>query len=160
MKSLKGIVNILLFVLVLVVALACLLLLLHLLPLILFFSRIGNKKSEQEYREFMLSIEGGNFMCYTNKKKSRAFIEREIIPILPEGTSILFLEGKQLHSDFGVKLNYRFLYQVRYGNDFPTLIKIRNSEMIRRSINNEVYNVMNNGKQINRLSDTIDDFFQ
>jgi hypothetical protein len=120
-----------------------------------FDERAFNKK----YIAFLQEIDGMKFFCYNNNTKSQNYIEGNILPILQRDVQVIFLDGKIPKSDYETKFISRMLYSIRNKKGFPYLLKVSNGQLIDESVNNDFYNTMNQGKDINILSKKINLFF-
>lgn len=125
------------------------------------FLWIKEKKFNQEYLEYLKTIEGTNFFCYNNRKKGREYIEKQIIPNLPEEVEVIFLNGRKIESDpYEQKYLSRAFSGFKNYTRFPQLLKIRNGEAIDCSLNSELFNCINQGADENRIYTKMIDFFE
>lgn len=150
------------FILVLIsINIVGLFLLLSPIIIILFILNYFNSlKSEKKYADFLLRINGTKFFCYNNKKNSRDFIEKNILPLLPSDIKVIFLDGKMPVSDYDPKFISRILYKIKDRKGFPYLIEVSNGQLIDKSINNDFYNTMNQNKDVGPLCKKIISFYQ
>ena len=131
------------------------------LIIILFiFNYFASLKSDKKYADFLLTINGMKFFCYNNKKNSKDFIEKNILPALTSDIKVIFLDGKVPISDYDPKFISRILYKIKDRKGFPYLIKVSNGQLIDKSINNDYYNTMNQNKDVEQLSKKIMSFYQ
>ncbi len=124
------------------------------------FLFLKRKKLEKKYTEYLGDNGGMNFFCYNNRKNSKAFIENEIIPNLKDGIEIVYLNGKQVESEYNKESLSEALYNLKNYSRFPHLMKIRDGKLIDKSINNLFYNVLNMNKTCADLLDEIHGFFE
>ena len=122
-----------------------------------FFQR---KRFEKKYAEFLTDNNGKNFFCYNNKKNSKEYIEKQIIPNLTNVIEIVYLNGKKVESEYHNEFVSEALYKLKDYSRFPHLMKIRNGKLIDKSINNPFYNVLNLNKPKNELLTQINRFFE
>jgi hypothetical protein len=128
---------------------------LFLLPI----SYFQNKINEKAYSEFLKANNGKNFFCYNNKVKAQFFIEENILPNLRKDIHIVFVNGRQVESEFGSEAISKALREFKHYQKFPHLMKIRNGEVIDVSINNHFYNTLTLKNEATELLKEIDIFF-
>ena len=156
-EKLKNIIAIIILVLI------GLVLLLIFSPLIIISQiseHIENKKNEKRYLEYLLEMDGHKLFCYNNRKDCQEFIEEQIIPILPSDVKLIFLEGKYPKSDYSEKFASTVLYKIENQVGFPYLLKVQNGIVLEKSVNNELYNSLNQGHDIQALFNVINKFYQ
>lgn len=107
-----------------------------------------------------MAFEGKNFFCYNNRKKCRVFIEESIRPQLTQSVEYIYLDGRKPVSAYDPVFVAQLLYSVKNYTKFPHLIKIRNGKLIERSINNQLFNTLEQKKPITPLLKEIDSFFE
>lgn len=117
-------------------------------------------KSEREYEDFLLTIDGTKFFCYNNRKKNKEFIEKIILPTLSSDIKVIYLDGKTPKSDYDQKFISRLLYSIKDRKGFPYLLKISNGQLVDKSISNDFYKTMNQNKDIGQLNKNIISFYQ
>lgn len=133
------------------------------MPLFLVAKAFGwffNKIRERQFNKYLNQLEGKNFFCYNNKSQSLEFIIDHLIPNLPASVEVIFLDGKTPKSDYERKFISRALCQFKKYQGFPHLLKIRNGNIIDESINNELFNIINQNKPIDDLMLKISRFFE
>ena len=118
------------------------------------------KKFEKKYSKFLNENNGKNFFCYNNRKNSIQFIKNDILPNLNEGIEIVYLNGKKIESKYESQFISEALYGLKHYNKFPHLMKIRNGQLIDKSINNPFYGVLNMNKSKTELLNKINQFFE
>jgi len=118
------------------------------------------KSFEKKYAEFLKEIDGKNFFCYNNRKNSKQYLEEEILPKLNDGIEIVYLNGKRIESEYNSEFISEALYGLKHYNKFPHLMKIRNGQLIDKSINNPFYGVLNMNKSKTELLNKINQFFE
>lgn len=116
------------------------------------------KRFEKEYSAFLNDNNGMNFFCYNNRKNSKSYIEKNIIPNLNAAIEIVYLNGKRVESK-NVFISTALLRLKNY-NRFPHLMKIRNGKLLDKSINNPFYNVLNLKKDKTELVTQINLYFE
>ena len=119
------------------------------LPFIIIFSifeHFKQKRFIKEYNNYLLSIEGKKFFFYNNRKNNHHYVEKNIISKLTDDVEYVFLEGKNLKSEFNRKYLSHMLFNVSDRKDFPYLIKINNGKALDKSINSKFYNFKNQNK--------------
>lgn len=124
------------------------------------FIWIGNRIRERQFKEYLKQLEGKNFFCYNNKSKSLDFIEGNILPNLPESVEVIFLNGRTPESAYEQKFISHALYGLKNYHGFPHLLKIRNGSAIDESLNNELFNTIQQNKPTNELFELMADFFE
>lgn len=122
-------------------------------------SYFQRKRFEKKYALFLFKNNGKNFFCYNNRKNAK-YIEEEIIPGLADGVEIVYLNGKSLQTNCNAEFISEALYQLKNYNRFPHIMKIRNGQLIDKSINNPFYNVLNLNKPKNELLRQVNLFFE
>ena len=132
------------------------------IPFVLILMPIGyfqRKKFEKKYVGFLAKNDGKNFFCYNNRKNSKKYVEEAILPNLKEGIEIVYLNGQKIESSYDAQLISEALYALKHYNKFPHLMKIRNGQLIDKSINHSFYGVLNMNKSKEDLLNKIDLFF-
>jgi len=132
-------------------------------PLIListFINKIESKTLEEEYRQYLLEIDGHKLFCYNNRKHTKEFIEKQIMPILPKDVKLIFLDGRFPVSEYPHQFTSMLLYNIRNQVGFPYLLRIQEGNVLEKSINNELYNSLNQGHDTKPLYDAINNFYQ
>ncbi len=124
------------------------------------FLSYSDKKRQAAFRKFVLQIGDKNFFCYNNRSDAKEFIEQKIIPNLPKEIEIIYLNGRELQSDYDETFVSMLLYSFKEYKKFPHLLKIRNGQIIDLSINNRTFNCINQGKPIENMFDEINSFFE
>ena len=117
------------------------------------------KQFEKKYAKYLMEISGKNFFCYNNRKNSKEYIEKNIIPYLDSQIEVVFLNGTVVESDFDNKFISEALYKLKHYRKFPHLMKVRDGKVIDRSINNPFYEVLNMKKAKANLLSTVNEFF-
>ena len=140
------------------------------LMLLLFFSPLiilsmvsghkANKRNEKLYLDYLLEIDGHKLFCYNNRKDCRKFIEQQIIPYLPADVKLIFLDGRFPVSEYSHQFASTVLYKIQNQVGFPYLLKVQGGTLIEKSINNEVYNSLNQVHDIQVLYTAINKFYQ
>jgi len=115
---------------------------------------------KKRYTKYLPKIEGKNFFIYNNRKNSTLFIENNLIPHLNKDVEVIFLDGEYPKSTFSREFISHMLHDLKNYKKFPHLMKVRNGEVLDQSVNNELYNTLNQGKAIDNLIDTIHSFFE
>ena len=118
------------------------------------------QRKKRKFSANLLTLEGKNFFCYNNRKKCRLFIEESIRPQLAQYVEYIYLEGRQPVSAYDPIIVSQLLYSVKNHSKFPHLIKIREGELIQYSINNQLFNTLEQKKPIEPLLKEIDGFFK
>jgi len=133
------------------------------LPILLFFIPTQyylKKQLEKKYTTFLDKNNGKNFFCYNNRKKSKNYLEKDIIPNLTGKIEIIYLNGKNVEANQDAENIAQTLLKLKNYTKFPHLIKIREKKLIDKSINNSFYNVLNLNKPKNELLNQINHFFE
>lgn len=120
------------------------------IPLILIFlifEFFQKKRFKKRYYNYLLSIEGKKFFCYNNRKNNHHYIEKNIIPNLNSDIEHVFLEGKNLKSEYIQEYISHMVAAVSDRKGFPYLIKISNGKAIDKSMNNDFYNFKSQNKK-------------
>ncbi len=118
-----------------------------------------DKKFEKEYLIFLKQINGKNFFCYNNRLNSKDFIEEVIIPNLRSDVEIIYLDGKEIVSDYPPKYISVALYRLHNYHKFPHLLAIRNDQVVDMSVNNVFYTILNQNQPLDRLFNQMNSFF-
>lgn len=133
------------------------------LPFILIvkpFVWFGNRIRRKQFQNYLKQLEGKNFFCYNNKSNSLEYLRQHIIPNLPASVEVIFLNGKKPESDYERKFISHALYKLKDYQGFPHLLKVRNGNAIDKSLNNELFNTINQNKPVEELMLKIIDFFE
>lgn len=113
----------------------------------------------KKYIEFLNENNGMNFFCYNNRKKSKNYIEESIIPNLTDKIEVVYLNGRKVESENNTEFVSEALYRLKNYNRFPHLIKIRDGQLLDKSINNSFYNILNQNKSKTDFIHQINKFF-
>ena len=138
----------------------CMLLSLPFMMIVQPFISIRNKIRERQFNEYLKQLEGKNFFCFNNNSKSLDFIEDNILPNLPENVEVIFLNGRTPESAYERKFISHALYGLRNYHGFPHLLKIRNGVAMDESVNNELFNTIQQNNSINDFLELLADFFK
>lgn len=106
------------------------------------------------------NLNGENIFCYNNSKRSQTYIEQEILPLLSENIKIIYLNGKVPESSYSELDTRLLLLQLRNYDRFPHLIKIREGTALDISINNEMFNCINQNKSPDSVIKITNSFFE
>ncbi|MEM6801317.1 MAG: hypothetical protein AAF696_07920 [Bacteroidota bacterium] len=132
----------------------------------LYMLYLANRKGYEarqrlKYDDFLKRYEGKNFFCYNNRRKSLSFIREEILPQLGEDVHVLYLEGKEIRSeDIDHFFIYRSFYSFRHYSRFPHLLKIRNGKAEDLSVNQELFQCLDQGKDLSVIFNKMHTFFK
>lgn len=120
-----------------------------------------SKKFEKQYSDFLMQNNESNFFCYNNSKKSKEFIETEIIPCLDKQIEVVYLNGKQVETEnYSKEFISNALYSLRNYSRYPHLMKIREGKLVDKSINSLFFSVKNQNKSKDKLLVEIHNFFE
>ncbi len=131
-------------------------------PILLPFVVYGYIKSmlfKIKYREYLKSIDGTKFFCYTNRTNSQEFIESQIIPTLAPDVKVIFLESTAPKSEYERKFISKALHIIKDRKGFPYLLKVSNGQLMDKSINQDFYTTMTQNKGHMELKENINSFF-
>ena len=123
----------------------------------LVFEFFQKKRFKKRYRDYLLSIEGKKLFCYTTRKNNHHYIEKNILPKLSDDIEYVFLERKNLKSDYIQEYISYMLTAISDRKGFPYLIKINNGKALGKSMNNEFYNFKSQNKNPEDLIIIIND---
>lgn len=121
---------------------------------------IEKKKNDKLYLEYLLEIDGHKLFCYNNRRDCQEFIEKYIIPTLPSEVKLIFLDGRSPKSDYSQRFASTVLYKIENQVGFPYLLKVQNGIVLEKSVNNELYNSLNQGHDIQVLFNVMNKFYQ
>ena len=152
--------NILLIILLVIVGFPLLILSIPFLIFIFIFKYFQKKKFEKKYLKFLKENEGKNFFCYNNRKKSKEYLEENIITNLNKEVAIVYLNGRNIESEYNKEFISEALYGLKHYTKFPHLMKIRNGQLIDKSINNPFFGILKMNKPKAELLGEINSFFQ
>ncbi|MEP1032969.1 hypothetical protein [Ekhidna sp.] len=133
------------------------------IPFLIFlfpFFYIQNIRFENSYKNYLDELEGKSFFCYNNRLKGRSFIEEQLIPQLPDYIEVIFLNGMIPESQYEEKYISHALYQLKNYQRFPQLLKIRGGQTYDKSLNNELFNTMEQNKPLGNLLTKMSEFFE
>jgi hypothetical protein len=124
-------------------------------------SLYSSKKSDKEYHDFLLQNNGKNFFVYNERKNSLEFTEKEILPHLNSNINIIYLAGGKTGEaeKYPREFFTRVLHSTESYSKFPHLMKIRNEELVDKSVNISFFSVKHQIKNINKFLLEIDNFF-
>ncbi len=151
--------KILAFIFAVIVGITMLILFLPVMIILYPKNYFEKKRVEQKYSEELSKMNGKNFFCYNNRKRSDKYIENEIIPHLADDIEIVYLNGRKVESESNTEFVSSALFRLKNYSKFPHLMKVRNGKLIDKSINNPFYNVMNLNQSKNKLLTDINQFF-
>ena len=123
------------------------------------FASMQQRAFKRNAQAYIASLEGANFFCYNNRKSSQAFIESEILPLLPSSVDVVFLDGKRVESAYTKHYISHMLYSLKHYAGYPHLIRIRNGKVEEKSINNQFFNHLRDKQPMDGLLDEISTFF-
>ncbi len=152
--------NILLIILLVLVGFPLLILSIPFLIFIFIFKYFQKKKFEKKYLKFLKENEGKNFFCYNNRKKSKEYLEENILTNLNKEVVIVYLNGRDIESEYNKEFISEALYGLKHYTKFPHLMKIRNGQLIDKSINNPFFGILKMNKPKAELLGEINHFFQ
>lgn len=152
--------NTIILIIVALIGLALLLISSPLIVLSLISDHRENKRNEKLYHNYLLEIDGHKLFCYNNRKDCLEFIQQQIIPHLPADVKLIFLDGKIPISDYSHQFASTILYKIQNQVGFPYLLKVRDGIVLEKSINNELYNSLNQRQDIKVLYAAINKFYQ
>jgi len=138
--------NALIWFLVAVVGLFIALLSVLLSPLF-YILNIKSRRWKKGYHEYLKTVEGTKFFCYTNKRTTKAFVENEILPRLDNNIHVIFLESHKLHTEY----NADFMKYAIWGKQLPCLMKIENGNMIYNSIHKKLNDAIRDNNKFSDL---------
>ncbi|BBM83317.1 hypothetical protein [Candidatus Uabimicrobium amorphum] len=105
-----------------------------------------HKKFMEEYNVFLETIEDQEFFCYTPKKSSLAFIEKQILPHLSSGVAPLFWQGKHSRNRWPHKFLSNMLREEgkkyptsEQGKRYPLILKVKKGRVFGYSLHQELY---------------------
>lgn len=124
------------------------------------FIWIGNRVRKRQFNEYLKQLEGKNFFCYNNKSKSLEFIRQNVLPNLPDSIEVIFLNGQTPESAYERKFISHALYGLENYHGFPHLLKIRDAATFDESLNNELFNIIEQNKPVDELFKRITNFFE
>ncbi|KRT16778.1 hypothetical protein ASU31_08170 [Pedobacter ginsenosidimutans] len=156
-EKLKNIIGIIILV---SIGLVLLLIFSPLIIISMISDHIEEKKNEKLYLEYLLKIDGHKFFCYNNRRDCQEFIEKYIIPTLPSEVKLIFLDGRYPKSDYSQRFASTLLYKIENQVGFPYLLKVQHGIVMEKSVNNELYNSLNQGHDIQVLYNVINKFYQ
>jgi len=146
----------LLFILFLLILPVALILFLIISPILWYQEKLFQK----EYQAYLQELEGKNFFCYNNRRKGKEYIENEIIPDLPQGVEVLFLNGRELQSGpYKKEFMSRAFYEFKHYSRFPQLLKIREGKAYDASLNHELFLCVNQGKSRSIWEEKLNKFY-
>lgn len=105
-----------------------------------------NADLQKMYTNFLVEHEGSEIFCYTNRRNSVKLIEELVLPMLPKGTQIVKLEGKEVNTSLNKSCVSYMLYQLS-DIGFPNVIKISKGSIIDISLKKKVYSAINQNKE-------------
>jgi len=124
-------------------------------------AHFNRKRNEKLYLDYLLEIDGHKLFCYNNRRDNFEFIEKQIIPSLPGDVKLIFLDGRSPQSDYySEKHASNVLYHIQNKVGFPYLLRVDKGILLEKSINNELYNHLNQGHDIKKLYDAINKFYR
>ncbi|MDN5217337.1 hypothetical protein QQ020_35010 [Fulvivirgaceae bacterium BMA12] len=124
------------------------------------FGWLQDRQFNREYQQYLKTIEGKNFFCYNNRKKGFDYIQTQILPRLPKEVEPLFLNGKSIESNYESRFISKAFYSFQHYSRFPQLLKIRNGKAVDCSLNAELFNCLNHGKDQELIFNKIEVFFE
>ncbi|MEO6175577.1 MAG: hypothetical protein ABIP27_10545 [Flavobacterium circumlabens] len=135
---------VILFLIIVVIPLS--ILFLPLIFIYLIFDFFQRKRFKKRYSNYLISIEGKKFFCYTNRKNNHHYIQKNIIPNLTNDIKPVFLEGKRIKDEENREFILHMLLNVSDRKGFPHLIKINDGKALDRSMNHEFHHFKSQNK--------------
>ena len=131
-----------------------------LLAALYFYSWYQERAFQKQFKKYLTAKEGSNILFYNNRKQSKYFIESDVIPRISNSIEPIFLDGKGIKCcEEERKFLERILFDLKHYSKFPHLVKIRNCRIEDLSINNDLFNCINQGKSISTIIKRINHFF-
>lgn len=153
--------TVLLFLLSFLFLIAILLIGVILLPIALPIAFISNFIDDFRYGKFIRQLEGKSFLCYNNRNDLKEYVEKIIIPSMPQYIEIVYLDGRHVRNEtYDTNQLSTLIYKFEKYSKFPHLFKVRNGMLYESSINNEVYNSLNMGKDVEEIFQKMKAFFE
>jgi hypothetical protein len=144
---------------VVIIGIALLIVFIPFIPVVLVYASFEDKIFIKGYNEYLEKINGTKYFCYNNRKNSINFIEENILPKLGSDVKIIFLNGTTPESEYERRYISAALYKLKDKRGFPYLLKVRNNKIIDKSINNVVYNTINQNKKLDPIFIEIESFY-
>lgn len=123
------------------------------------FTHYHNWTREKKLKKYLCRLGDKNFFCYNNRTDAKDFIEKELIPKLDKKIELIYLDGREVRSNYVGDHISLALYKLKNYSRFPHLLKIRDQQIIDESVNNEFFNTMTQNKQLDKLLNDINVFF-
>jgi hypothetical protein len=146
---------------VIVILIIATLILICLFPLIICYeigSYYKNLTFSKEYNEYLSEIDEIIFFCYNDRADSKVFIEKHILPILASDVKVIFLNGRQVESNYQKPFVSRIIYSIKDKKGFPYLIRVSKGQIFDCSLNNDLFNIMNQNKSVHTLIEKVNSF--
>ena len=138
----KIIINLVQFLFIAVLIACCIALAVLFSPILLPFILCNQCKSIRfkiKYKEYLKSIDGTNFFCYTNQTNNQEYTADKF--------------------EFERKFIAKALTIIKDRKGFPYLLKVSNGQLMNRSINHDFYTLMTQNTGYPELKENINSFF-
>lgn len=129
------------------------------LHVVQYFLNKSHKEFLGKFEEFLTTLEGKTFFCYTSRASSSCFIQNNVIPHLSEEIEIIFVEGRQYHTAMEQSFVYRML-EVLSKSKYPKALKICKGKVVERSFHKEFYQEGVFRNNSDKFCEAIVDFFE
>ncbi len=116
--------------------------LIFLFPLYLNERKIIVNKSQKKFH----ILEGSRVFVYNENKKPLSFIEKEVLRKLPKNIKVLKVKNGEIINSKDVEYYSSLFFEIKNCSIFPIMIKIKNGEVKRVSMNNELFRWKNQSK--------------
>lgn len=156
--ALKSLLSTLLLLLAAVVGILALVSL-PLWPFIWLANRWHQAKSDENYRQWLASIEGSCFFFYNSRRNSVTFARGTLVPALDSAVRVVFVDGKTIKAGPDSRYLSRLLLSARQYQGFPHLIKVVDGQVLEQSINNQFYSVVQQSESLAPLLQRIRAFY-
>ena len=104
------------------------------------------KLENHRYTKFLEQLDGKHFFCYNYTHAD--FIERELLPKLPNSVEVVFANGSILQSKYQERLISRVLYNLDYHSSFPHLVNISDGRVRNQSLRYELCDTIKKNKPV------------
>jgi len=122
-------------------------------------ARTSKEESEawkREYADFLRTVEGREFFCYTSRRNSRDWVESNILPGLAREVEVIFLDGKIPKCSLPQRCVSHVLCNLE-NVGFPNVMKVVNGKILDLSLHHELYDTINQNLPPERFMERLND---
>ncbi|MBS1592779.1 MAG: hypothetical protein JST90_00535 [Bacteroidetes bacterium] len=148
------------FALFCIIILLIVVVMLPFMPFIWLAERRRMATFQKGYHAFLHQINGHMIFCYNSRTNSSGFVKEKILPLLPPGVHIVYLNGGVPESDYESVYISNVIHSLAGQGGFPYLLKVRDGQLYHHSVNTQVYSMIHKNKISDQHMSEILDYYK